>query len=198
MMGQDSDGSNGYEASAGEFIAHRTRLNIGVATVREWGRMLPAGATVLELGCGCGVPISEALIADGFAVYGVDASPAMSAAFRDRFPHVPVACEPVERSRLFSRTFDGAVAWGLMFLLPAEAQLAVIGNVAAALVPGGRFLFTAPEQTCTWVDILTGCVSVSLGFAAYEAALREAGLTLIDTHRDEGENHYYSAAKLGR
>lgn len=197
MMGQGDD-SNGYEASAGEFIAGRTRSSIGVASVRAWGRTLPPGAAVLDLGCGCGVPISEALIADGFAVYGVDASPAMVAAFRERFPHVALVCEPVERSPFFSRTFDAAVAWGLMFLLSAEAQLAVIGNVAAALAPGGRFLFTAPEQTCTWADNLTGRLSVSLGFAAYEAALREAGLTLIDTHRDEGENHYYSAAKFGR
>ena len=68
-------------------------------------------------------PIAQALIEDGFTLYGVDASAAMVNAFRNRFPQVQVACEPVERSRFFSRTFDGVVAWGLMFLLPAESQL---------------------------------------------------------------------------
>ncbi len=189
------DGANGYQAHAGAFISGRARSDVGVAPVRVWGRTLPPGAAVLDLGCGCGVPISQALIEDGFSVYGVDASAAMVAAFRKRFPHVPVACEPVERSRFFNRTFDGAVAWGLMFLLPAEVQLEVVRTVAAALNAGGRFLFTAPEPICSWADNLTDRPSVSLGFAAYEAALRAAGLTLIGTHHDAGDNHYYSAVK---
>ena len=84
-----------------------------------------------------------------------------------------------------------------MFLLPAETQLEVIRNVAAALVPGGRFLFTSPEQICTWMDNLTGRPSVSLGRAAYEWALRDAGVTLVGTHRDDGDNYCFNAAKLG-
>lgn len=194
---EGDDGSNGYQEHAGEFISGRSRSDVGVAAVRAWGRTLPPGAAVLDLGCGCGVPIAQALIEDGFSVSGVDASAAMATAFRDRFPQALVACEPVEGSRFFSRTFDGAVAWGLMFLLPAEAQLEVIRNVAAVLGPGGRFLFTSPEQICTWTDNLTGRPSVSLGLAAYKSALRDAGLTLVGTHRDEEDNHYYSAAKLG-
>jgi SAM-dependent methyltransferase len=42
---------------------------------------LPAGATVLDLGRGTGVPISQVLIEHGFNVYGVDASASMIAAF---------------------------------------------------------------------------------------------------------------------
>jgi hypothetical protein len=38
--------------------------------------------------------------------------------------------------QVFSRTIDGVVAWGLMFLLSAEAQSAAIGNVAVALSTG--------------------------------------------------------------
>ena len=190
------DWSNGYQENAEEFITGRSRSDVGAASVRAWGRTLPPGGTILDLGCGCGIPISEALIQDGFSVYGVDASAAMTAAFRDRFPQAQVACEPVEQSRFFSRTFDGAVAWGLMFLLPAEAQATVINNVAVALSPGGRFLFTSPEQSCTWKDNLSGRVSVSLGAAAYAAVLRDAGMTLVGTDRDDGDNYYYSAAKI--
>ncbi|WP_422929154.1 class I SAM-dependent methyltransferase [Singulisphaera sp. PoT] len=193
-----ADGSNGYEERAEEFIAGRSRSLVGVPYVRDWARLLPPGAAILDLGCGSGIPISRALIADGYSVSGVDASASMTAAFRDHFPHAPVACEPVERSRFFDRTFDGVVSWDLMFLLSAETQPAVIRRVGAVLKPGGRFLFTSPEQVCTWTDILTGRRSMSLGSAAYEAALQEAGLTLIDTHRDVDENFYYSAIKADR
>lgn len=93
---------------------------------------------------------------DGFVVYGVDASPALAAMFRRRFPRMHIACETVEESHFFGRTFDGVVAVGLLFLLPEEVQRGVIGKVAAALNQGGSFLFTCPQPSCTWTDELTG------------------------------------------
>ena len=70
----------------------------------------------------------------------------MVAAFRERFPHVPVEHNTVEASEFFGRTFDGVLAWGLLFLLEPAAQALVIEKVAGALNPGGRFLFTAPKS----------------------------------------------------
>jgi 2-polyprenyl-3-methyl-5-hydroxy-6-metoxy-1,4-benzoquinol methylase len=191
------DLSNGYESAAEAFMTEREKSDIGVANVRAWAGVLPRGSCILDLGCGNGVPISRALIEDGFSVYGVDASTTMVAAFRDRFPQAQVVCEAVEQSRFFSRTFDGVLAWGLMFLLPAEAQLAVIRKLAVALRPGGRLLFTSPQQACAWTDALTARPSVSLGSEAYKSALSNAGLTLLGEHSDDGDNHYYDAAKLG-
>ena len=187
-----NDKSNGYEAVASEFMARR-QSHIGVATVRSWARSLPPGASVLDLGCGHGLPISMALIDDGFVVYGVDASPSLTAAFQRRFPRADVACEAVEDSRFFGRTFDGVIAVGLMFLLPRAAQRQLIGKVAQALNPGGRFLFTSPAQVCTWIDKLTGRQAQSLGVEAYRAALAESGFALAGEHVDEGDNHYYDA-----
>lgn len=188
-----NDRSNGWEAVADQFIAVRSR--IGVVTVRGWARSLPARAAVLDLGCGSGVPISEALIAGGCDVYGVDAAPSLVAAFHRRFPHAPVVCEPAEESAFFGRAFDGIVAIGLVFLLPAATQQALMKRVASALKPAGRFLFTAPEHPCRWADALTGRPSLSLGAEAYRGALRDAGLTVVDTLIDEGESYYYSAVR---
>jgi len=102
------------------------------------------------------VPNSQALINDGFVIYGVDASPSLIAEFRRRFPDVNVACEAVEDSRLFDRTFDGVMAVGLLFLLSEDSQRDLIRRVGLALNSGGQFLFTSPAQCCTWTDILTG------------------------------------------
>jgi SAM-dependent methyltransferase len=189
------DRSNGYEAVAAELIAGRDRSTIGVVTVREWARLLPAGASVLDLGCGHGVPISAALMNDGCTVCGIDASPSLIAEFRSRFPRAEAACEPVEDSSFFGRTFDGIVAVGLMFLLSAGAQRELVRRVAMALKPGGRFLFTAPTQCATWVDILTGLPSLSLGAEEYERLLSDAGLLLVNEYVDEGENHYYGSVR---
>jgi SAM-dependent methyltransferase len=191
------DKSNGYEEAASVFIAGRGRdsSETGAADVADWSQMLPGGATVLDLGCGTGVPISLALLERGFNVYGVDASPTMVAAFRARFPTVPVECAAVEESDFFGRAFDGVVAWGLFFLLDVEVQRRLIAKVAAVLPSGGRFLFTAPSQRCSWRDILTGRTSISLGHDAYREALEAEGMSLVGAHRDNADNHYYFAQK---
>lgn len=128
-------------------------------------------------------------------MYGVDASPRMVVAFRARFPRVPVECAAVEDSDFFGRTFDGAVAWGLFFLLNADVQRRLIAKVAAILHSGGRLLFTAPSQSCSWTDEMTGRLSISLGYEAYRRTLRAKGMKLLETRCDEGENHYYFAQK---
>jgi 2-polyprenyl-3-methyl-5-hydroxy-6-metoxy-1,4-benzoquinol methylase len=152
---------------------------------------------VLDLGCGSGIPISQILVGEGLTVYGLDASPTLVAAFREHFPDAPVACEAVEDSTFFHRLFDGIVAWGLLFLLPPETQVSLLQRMAAALTAGGRLLFTAPAQACTWRDALTGWLSRSLGAEAYKEILVAAGLSLIGEYDDEGQNHYYDAARSG-
>ena len=193
----NSDKSNGYEKIAAIFISGRGRNHsgVGASVVAEWSEMLPGGATVLDLGCGTGVPISQALIEHGFNVFGVDASPKIVAAFRASFPAVPVECAAVEDSDFFGRSFDGVVAWGLFFLLDVKVQRRLVAKIAGALRSGGRLLFTAPSQSCSWRDGLTGRTSISLGYEAYCKALEAEGMSLVGTRLDEGENHYYFAQK---
>jgi SAM-dependent methyltransferase len=193
----NDDKSNGYEEIASIFIAGRGRNTngIGAAVVAEWSRTLPNRASILDLGCGTGVPISQTLIERGFNLYGVDASASMVEAFRHRFPSVPVECAAVEDSNFFERTFDGVVAWGLFFLLPADIQRNLIPKIAAVLPGGGRFLFTAPSTICSWSDAMTGRSSISLGYRAYRNALEAEGMLLVGACRDEGKNHYYDAQK---
>jgi hypothetical protein len=108
---------------------------------------------------------------------------------------VEVECAAAEESTYFDRTFDGVIAVGLVFLLPVSTQKIVFAKVANALVHGGRFLFTAPRQPCTWVDVLTNRDSCSLGVEAYEAILRGLGFEVSSGRVDEGENHYFFAVK---
>lgn len=186
------DRSNGYEAKALEF--HHDP-SIGPDVVRAWTRSLAPGAAVLELGCGDGSPISQVLVDAGLELHAVDASPTLLARFRRRFPGVPTECAAVEDSALFGRTFDAALAWGLLFLLTPVTQARLIARVGDVVVPGGRFLFTAPAERCAWIDVLTGRESSSLGQDAYTRLLQAAGFELIGTSSDRGDNYYYSARR---
>ncbi len=195
-----ADESNGYEEIAPLYTSRRGRRPtvgdaIGAGVVRAWAERFAPNATVLDLGAGPGEPGTRILLEAGLTPFAIDASPTMVSAFRERFPGVAVEQGTAESSAYFGRSFDGVLAWGLLFLLGPDAQALVIAKVARALVPGGRFLFTAPTQVHEWNDATTGRASRSLGAEAYARLLRDADLRWVDSARDEGENHYFFAEK---
>ncbi|WP_245653436.1 class I SAM-dependent methyltransferase [Sphingomonas pituitosa] len=192
----EEDASAGWDAIADRFMAVRSPA--GADMVLRWSRCLPPGGTILDLGCGSGVPMATALAARGFVLFGVDASPRLLAAFRQNLPGALAACEPAERSSLFGRRFDGVLAIGLLFLLPETAQTELIARVGLALIDGGRFLFSAPHAPCAWRDTLTGRESRSLGEERYAALIAGAGMQVVATFLDEGGNHYFDAVALPR
>ena len=192
------DRSNGYEGVCGgvsgppwlwPFYWRRREC------VRKWARTLPRGAAVIDLGCGPGFPITEVLVAEGLRTLGVDAAPSFVQAFRRNLPNTPVVCEAVQDSRFFDRTFDGVLAWGLMFLLSPEDQRRLIQRIADILVPGGRLLFTSPAEPLVWSDAMTGLESRSLGAEEYRRRLSAVGLSISSEYEDEGQNHYFDAFK---
>lgn len=197
-MNSRMDRSTGYEAIAVEFLARRGRASptaVGVPEVREWARSLPAGATVIDLGCGPGLPITDVLVAEGLRVFALDAAPSFVQAFRRNLPDTPVLCEGVQDSTFFGRTFDAVLAWGLMFLLPSEDQLRLIRSMANILVPGGRLLFTSPAEPVSWNDGMTGLESRSLGADEYRRRLSAVGISVLGEFEDVGGNHYFNASR---
>ena len=192
------DQSNGYEAISNDFLPRRgsaRSIGIGVREVRNWAGTLPRRSSVIDLGCGPGFPITSVLVDEGLHVFGVDAAPSLAAAFQRNLPGTPILCEAVQVSRLFDRSFDAVLAWGLMFLLKAEEQHRLVQRFAEILVPNGRLLFTSPAQPVVWKDAMTGMESVSLGAEEYRKLLGAAGISVESEYEDEGENHYFNAFK---
>jgi SAM-dependent methyltransferase len=61
---------------------------------------IPAGAAVLDLGCGNGIPVARFLAAAGHAVTGVDCSEVQVRRARRHGPHVVEPRRPGDRSRV--------------------------------------------------------------------------------------------------
>jgi len=191
------DSAAAYETHADAFLRARDNSPVGSRVVARWSALLPVRARVLELACGGGFPVTRVLAAAGLRLWAIDSSPTLVAAFRARFPEIPVQCARVQDSDFFGRDYQAAIAIGLLFLLPEPEQVQLISRVADRLAPGGRFLFSAPVETGTWRDLNTGHTCQSLGQHRYEALLQEAGFSVLASQVDGGANHYYDVRKRG-
>ncbi len=187
------DISSGWDAVAQDFI--RFRSDSGGSVVETWCSRLPVNPTILDLGCGHGLPLTPVLLETGANIFAIDASQNMVAAYGDSFPAHPISCEAAQESRFFDRKFDGIMAVGLIFLLPEESQLKLLEKMSQHLKPFGHILFSAPHQKCEWEDMQTGRRSVSLGSEAYQDHLERLGLRIIADATDKGENYYLMAQK---
>jgi SAM-dependent methyltransferase len=191
-----------YDLIAEWYASQRTDAT-GVPEVTGLLSGLPADAAVLDVGCGNGLPLTRVLIDHGCRVVAVDSSPNMLARFAVNFPAVPAICSPIQECDLTGRTFDAAIAWGVMFHLPLDEQVKVIAKIASVLKPGGWFLFTSGDEAGGRDgEPFEGAPMNGVRFFyysftrdAYRDVLREHGLTLEQTHIDAGKNMYYLARK---
>ena len=78
-------------------------------------KLVPAGGSILDLGCGAGMPIAGYLIEQGYRVTGVDSSAPLLDLSRQRFSGQEWILGDVRRVDLGGR-FDGVLAWDSFFI----------------------------------------------------------------------------------
>ena len=170
----------------------------GLSEVQALANSLPRGASVLDVGCGTGIPLTRFLVEDGFDVVGVDSSPKMLEQFRVNLPHTPAICERIQSCDFHGRVFDAALSWGVIFHLPYDEQRQTFAKMADVLKPGGQFLFTSGDKDGDIEGAPMNGVPFhyySFSIEGYREVLRDYGFTLIDTHADRGQNTYYLATR---
>lgn len=190
-----SDSVSAYENHAHKFLNARDRSTIGIPVIEQWAHSLPASSDVLEIACGGGIPVTHTLALAGLKLWAVDSSPTLISEFKFRFPEIPVECAHALESNYFGRKFSAVISIGLIFLLCEDDQVRLIHHVSQLLLPGGRFLFTAPVEIGIWTDRNTGHKCRSLGRERYKSILQEAQFRILDTYEDEGRNNYYDVER---
>lgn len=110
---------------------------------------LAPGSTVLDLGCGNGVPVARELEAAGVAVTGVDFSEVQIARARELVPGADFRCADMASVEFADQRFDAVVClYAVIHLLLAE-QPALLTRIARWLRPGGWLLLTAGQTAWT-------------------------------------------------
>lgn len=135
-----------YEENAEAWDRMRGRDLHEVPWLERFAAQVPAGGTILDIGCGMGEPIARWFIERGFALIGVDSSASLVAMAQERFPaHEWIAGDM--RLLDLGRRFDGVLAWHSLFHLSPEDQRPMFARFAAHAKAGAPLMFTSgPEH----------------------------------------------------
>ena len=131
-----------YERHARGFDRDRVKSLFERAWLDRFLTSLPADSAILDLGCGSGEPIARYFIAAGYAVTGVDSSPAMIALCRRRFPGQDWIVGDM-RTLALGRRFDGILAWDSYFHLRPDDQRRMFAVFGAHAGPTAALMFTS-------------------------------------------------------
>ena len=104
-----------------------------------------AAATILDVGCGAGLPISGYFIRQGYRVTGVDTSEPLLEMASGRFPEqewIPADMRTLD----LGRQFEGVLAWHNFFHLTPEGQTAMFPVFRRHAAPGAPLMFTSGSE----------------------------------------------------
>jgi SAM-dependent methyltransferase len=113
---------------------------------------VPAGGAVLDLGCGCGVPLAQDLAAGGYEVIGVDLSAVQVERARRLVPAGRFLHADATQVGFPPSSFDAVVSLYALIHMPLDEQPPLLGRIGRWLRPGGWLLATTGQRTWTGTE----------------------------------------------
>jgi SAM-dependent methyltransferase len=146
---------------------------------------LPPASRVLDLGCGCGVPVARSLAAAGHLVTGVDISAVQVARARELVPAATFIEADATGVEFGDGSFGAIVCLYALIHLPLAAQPGLLRRAARWLAPSGWLLVVAGQDAWTgssdhWLDGQAPMWWSQAGAATYRTWLQDAGLRVAE------------------
>jgi cyclopropane fatty-acyl-phospholipid synthase-like methyltransferase len=140
----------GCDAIADAYLERFGESSVRTLKLAELAAHLPAGAAVLDLGCGAGVPVARDLARQGFDVTGIDASIGQIRRARQNAPKARFILGDMASINFAPESFDAVVAFYAIPHLARGEHASRIRQIAAWLRPGGRFLASYGAAEGDW------------------------------------------------
>jgi RimJ/RimL family protein N-acetyltransferase/SAM-dependent methyltransferase len=118
--------------------------------------VVPAGSTILDMGCGTGYPMADYIVSQGLHILGVDQSEEMLAIARQNLPQERWMLSSMEAYEP-EEGYQGALLWDSLFHIPRTEHESILRKVVCALPSGGRLMLTVGGSAHpAFTDIMYG------------------------------------------
>lgn len=195
----------GYDAVSERYRGDHDRPSAYGAWLQALTARLPAHADVLDLGCGCGVPVSRELGGLRHRVVGVDVSDRQIERARRLAPQARFLRADATEVSFPDAAFDAVVCLYMLIHVPLPLQESLLRRIHRWLRPGGVLLATVGATAWSgheddWLGSDARMWWSHADAATYRRWFTEAGFTI---ERDEfvpegGSGHQLIMASAGR
>jgi SAM-dependent methyltransferase len=174
----------GYDALSYLYRGDAEEPEVYAAWLAQLQARVPAGGSVLDLGCGCGVPLARDLAAGGYAVTGVDLSAVQVKRARQLVPTARFLHADATQIGFPSSTFDAVVSLYALIHMPLDEQPPLLDRIGRWLRPGGWLLATTGHGAWTgredhWLGGDAPMWWSHADAATYRAWIEQAGLSVV-------------------
>ncbi len=190
-----------YESLGKKYLDHRSFLKSDTY-VRAFSKKLRKNASVLDVGCGAGVPVDDILTKAGHEVVGLDLSPSLISMARKMVPGASYNVSDMRNLKHGEYMVDGVVCLYAIFHIPRSEHQKMIETFASFLPSGGWLLISLGDRAFEGVHEMYGVTSYSSqwGSAENRRIVEAAGFKIQSEEfgMSNGERHQMILAeKLG-
>lgn len=157
--------------------------------VEEFVILLKKGASILDVGCGTGYPISDYLSKNSFKVTGIDPSEKMLEKARALDPENAQFIKSDFLSFKTDEKFDAIIAFDSLWYIPVEKQPLIYKKASSLLNRGGYFMFTHGDEHGETQGEMFGETFYYAALSSQEitALLQENGFKVVRMQKDYKE-----------
>lgn len=183
---------DGYDKIAQVYLQNRDRLKSG-KYVSQLLKYLPKQSTVLDLGCGAGVPVDDILLKAGHDVVGIDISSEQIKLARKNCPRGQFLVGDISKLSQSEYEVEAVISFYTIFHTPREGQGKLLKTIASYLKKNGLLLITMGDREFEGEHELHGTKmwSSQFGTAKNRSLVASAGFKIITDELDNsgGERH---------
>lgn len=137
--------SRGYDTAAGSYLGERNLLKSG-KYLQKLLKLLRTASTVLDLGCGAGVPVDDILLKNGQRVIGIDISPEMIRRARKSCRGGEYLVGEIVDLKRKEYSVQAVVSFYALFHLPRDRHGEILMTINSFLPKGGLLLMTMGDK----------------------------------------------------
>lgn len=142
---------DGYDKVSTTYRRDEAEPDQYLSWLSELTPLLAPYSAVLDLGCGCGVPVAQEL-SKNFQVTGVDISSVQIGRAKQLVPKAQFLCADMSEVDFAPHSFAAIVAFYSIIHVPVEEQIALFGKIRTWLQPGGYLMATVGHTAWTGTE----------------------------------------------